>query len=61
MSCKICGRGACCTSFHSIDVQEKFEKLNGMTEDELKRLVVELRDELEEANVQIETMNEETK
>ncbi len=26
MSCKICGRNGCCTSFHSIEQQEAFEQ-----------------------------------
>jgi hypothetical protein len=32
MSCEICGRVACCRSFHSIKEQEEFE--NGMNKPE---------------------------
>ena len=27
MSCDICGKSACCVSFHSADEQEKYEKV----------------------------------
>lgn len=27
MSCDICGRGSCCTSFHSLDEQNRYEKV----------------------------------
>lgn len=25
--CDICGRGSCCTSFHSLEEQERYEKV----------------------------------
>ena len=35
MSCKICGRGSCCTSFHSLEEQQAFEKYHAMSERDL--------------------------
>lgn len=34
MTCKICGRGACTESFHSIEEQEEFETKTGRYEPE---------------------------
>jgi hypothetical protein len=34
MACRICGRGACTESFHSIAAQEEFEKQKQEEEDE---------------------------
>jgi len=28
MSCEICGRGACTRSFHSLEAQEEFDRVN---------------------------------
>lgn len=36
MSCRICGRGACTESFHSIEEQEKDEEIITRTEDRMR-------------------------
>lgn len=43
MSCKICGRGACCASFHSIEEQELHDLREAMPDDVplLRRMVQE--------------------
>lgn len=30
MACQICGRSACCRSFHSLEEQEDFDNKTGM-------------------------------
>ena len=34
MACKICGRDACCPSFHSIEAQEEYDRKTEDEEDE---------------------------
>ena len=47
MSCRICGRGNCTESFHSIEEQEEFDKYANMTERELISEVISLSDEVQ--------------
>lgn len=46
MACDICGRSACCSSFHSIEEQERFEKVIAAF-DKARELRQKVRDEIE--------------
>ena len=50
MSCKICGRGACTESFHSLEAQEAWEDRQTMSDDvdDLRREIQDLNAELKE-------------
>lgn len=41
MGCEICGRGACTRSFHSLEEQEEFDRLNKTDEikERLKNII----------------------
>jgi len=54
MSCKICGRGNCTSSFHSIEAQQEHEADFGEYEDKID----ELKDEVTGLNNQIEKCQE---
>lgn len=56
MSCRICGRGACTESFHSIEDQERFEKREEMSDDinTLRRQLQDAQDEIEELKKKLE-------
>jgi hypothetical protein len=41
MTCQICGRGSCCSAFHSAEEQQRFEK------------VIEAFDKAEEMRLQV--------
>jgi len=43
MACDICGRGACCNSFHSLEEQKQYEK------------VIELFDKAREERIKLQT------
>ena len=47
MSCKICGRGACTASFHSLEAQTAFEEIDSLSEDEAKRELSDAKDEID--------------
>lgn len=47
MSCKICGRGSCSESFHSIEEQENFEKYSKMLSKLNDRDIISLLEETE--------------
>ena len=56
MSCAICGRGACCVSFHSLEAQEDYDKIKTLMNQgdrKLAREVLDLRDELKESKEEI--------
>jgi chromosome segregation ATPase len=53
MSCKICGRGACTESFHSLEDQEAWEERQGMSDD-----VETLRIECQELKASFSEMQE---
>lgn len=62
MSCKICGRGNCCESFHSLEEQKQFEqdyeavqermkshfryKINRLTKEEIENVIYVPLDEV---------------
>lgn len=52
MSCDICGRGSCCNSFHSLEEQERYEKVIAAFD-----RARELRDEVRHAIIE-ETANQ---
>jgi len=39
MSCEICGKGDCVTSFHSIEEQQSFDKIADNIKDQSKRII----------------------
>lgn len=39
MSCKICGRGACCESFHSFEEQNEFEQVELKVKDNIRSIL----------------------
>jgi transcription elongation factor Elf1 len=45
--CDICGRGSCCTSFHSLEEQSRYEKVIEAF-DKARELRQMVRDELED-------------
>ena len=66
MTCRICGRGNCTQSFHSIDEQVEFEKDSDKTEAWLIRELLErdteitdLKEQCEDLEKQLEKANEE--
>ena len=55
MSCDICGKTSCCPSFHSIEEQNRFEKVIEAFErarEMRKNLNKELDEDAEEDNIQ---------
>jgi len=46
MSCDICGRGSCCDSFHSLEEQQRYEKVIEAF-DKARELRAQVRAELE--------------
>jgi TolA-binding protein len=62
MSCKICGRGSCTTSFHSLEEQEFFDKYSSMDERQLMNEIQYMQSEIKELQQRIselEIKNEE--
>ena len=66
MTCRICGRGNCTQSFHSIDEHVEFEKYSDKTEAWLIRELLErdteitdLKEQCEDLEKQLEKANEE--
>ncbi len=49
MGCRICGRGACCKSFHSLEEQENYDNMYGGFELKIDELNDEIK-KLEEEN-----------
>lgn len=47
MSCKICGRGACASWMHSSEDIEKYESIEKMSESQMVREIISLREEIE--------------
>ena len=59
MSCDICGRGNCCVSFHSLEEQNRYEKVIEAF-DKARDLRQQIRDEiLNEASQNLNEANEE--
>ena len=56
MSCNICSRGSCMTSFHSISEQEIHEKWSSMSDRELKDNCIEQDGIIDELNERIEEL-----
>ena len=54
MSCKICNRGACTESFHSLADQEAWEERQTMSDDvdDLRREIQDLKAELKELSLE---------
>jgi hypothetical protein len=48
MGCKICGRGSCMSSFHSLEEQEKYEKYASIDDMELIAECVDKDNEIED-------------
>jgi len=55
MSCKICGRYACTSSFHSAEEREEYEIKYGRYDDKIE----ELEDKIEDLEMEIELMRDE--
>ncbi len=47
MACDICGRDSCCNSFHSLEEQEKYEKVIELF-DKARELRNEIKNSVEE-------------
>ena len=43
MGCRICGRGSCTQSFHSLEEQQEHEEIYGMWEDKIEELNNEIK------------------
>lgn len=61
MGCEICGRNSCIRSFHSLEVQERFDARQKMSDDVevLRQEIQELQDrisELEQENRKIDEL-----
>jgi hypothetical protein len=56
MGCKICGRGSCCSSLHSIAEQEAHEKYSNMSERELIDECIDKSSEVCELNKRVEVL-----
>ena len=50
MSCRICGRGNCTDSFHSLAQQKEFEKYASMSEIEMVSQLIDLNGEVADLN-----------
>lgn len=48
MSCDICGKGACCVSFHSLDEQERYAKVIDAFE-KARDMRIKVREDLDAA------------
>ena len=53
MGCRICGRGSCTESFHSLAEQAAWQSVAGLSEGELRREVIDLRGELADRDAEI--------
>lgn len=47
MPCNICGRGACASWMHSAEEQKSWDSISDMSERELKKEILSLRDEVQ--------------
>ena len=43
MACKICGKGACCPSFHSLKDQEEWDRVYGEVYEKTKAMWAEAK------------------
>jgi hypothetical protein len=39
MSCEICNRSSCCTSFHSLEEQDKYEEISENMKERMKNII----------------------
>lgn len=53
MGCKICGRGACASWMHSVEEQEEWQSVENLTDDQMKREIIDLRRQVKELERQI--------
>ncbi len=53
MGCKICGRGSCTESFHSLPEQEQYSKYEAMSDNALISECVDKDNEIAELNTRV--------